>query len=537
MLLGLLGWEAAATRSEYVTRSLVWATLVVALAALAHYRWRRRRLLELAAKIPGPPGLPIVGNVFDVLGDSETTVKRAQEQFDTYQPTFRFWLGHQLLVALTDPRDLEMILGNNKYLDKSHFYRVFHPLGGQGVFSAASDKWRRNRKIIAPAFNFSFLIQFVSIFHAMAMRMVRKMESRADGRSFDAYKLVELCTLDAIAQTAMGVDVHAQDDDKHPWIQAIRASFKITRKRLLMPWLMNDYIFALTKDYRIQNEALRVVNSFAQSVITQKKQEYHDKKKSGAISSDTDDLGVKKRQTFLEHFIERSEGETGCALTDTEIRDEVVTLLIAGQDTTATENCFTLLLLAVHQEWQDAVIQELQDIMGDDPSTCPTYNDLNEMKILERVIKETLRLYPSAPFIGRDIEEEIELPSGYTLPAGCTVMLGLHGAHRLAEYWPDPEKFDPDRHLPDRIATRHPYAFVPFSGGPRNCLGLKYAMLQMKTILSTVLRHFHVYPGEQCESQEKFRLQVDFSMTVAGGHNIRLKPRKPKSAAATVRSL
>ncbi|KAK3915318.1 Cytochrome P450 4C1 [Frankliniella fusca] len=536
------GFGASATRPEMLTSALIVGALSAAVLYYMVYSWKRRRMYALAAKIPGPTGLPVIGNVFDVVGDTEETVRKTMAQFRQYQPTYKYWLGPLLLVALTDPRDLEIVLNNYKYTDKSHFYNVFHPLGGQGVFNAAGDKWRRNRKIIAPAFNFNFLVQFVTIFHAMAMRLVGKMKARADGQSFDSYKLVELCTLDAIALTAMGVDVNAQDDDNSEWIRAIRRCFQITRERLVKPWLLPDATFYLTRDAKDQQKCLDIVNKFAHEVISRKKAEYrkakaeldadpvaskaaaHEREQSRLRQDDDEDIGVRKKQTFLELLIERSESEDGCALTDVELRDEVVTLLIAGQDTTATDNCFNLLMLALHQDVQEAVHQELVDIMGEDPTTCPTYNDLNQMKHLERVIKETLRLYPSAPFIGRDLDHELDV-TDYRLPAGCTVLLGLYGTHRLAEYWPEPDKFDPDRFLPERSVGRHPYAFVPFSGGPRNCVGQKYAMLQMKTILSTVIRHFQILPGKDCESMDKFRLQVDFSMTVAGGHNIRLVPR------------
>ncbi|XP_034242913.1 cytochrome P450 4C1-like [Thrips palmi] len=549
----LAGFGASATRPEMLTTALIVGALGVALVYYMAFRWRRRRMYELAAKIPGPTGLPVIGNVFDVVGDTEETVRKTMAQFHQYRPTYKYWLGPLLLVALTDPRDLEIVLNNYKYTDKSHFYEVFHPLGGQGVFNAAGEQWRRNRKIIAPAFNFNFLVQFVGVFHAMAMRLVGKMKARGEGESFDSYKLVELCTLDAIALTAMGVDVNAQDDDNSEWIRAIRRCFQITRERLVKPWLLPDATFYLTPYARDQKKCLAVVNKFAHEVITRKKAEFRsakaelDKDPAAAkreaaeraertrIQDDDEEIGARKRQTFLELLIERSESEDGCALTDNELRDEVVTLLIAGQDTTATDNCFNLLMLALHPEVQEAVHQELVDIMGDDPTTCPTYNDLNQMKHLERVIKETLRLYPSAPFIGRDLDHELDV-TNHRLPAGCTVLLGLYGTHRLPEHWPEPDKFDPDRFLPERSVGRHPYAFVPFSGGPRNCVGQKYAMLQMKTILSTVIRHFQILPGKDCESMAKFRLQVDFSMTVAGGHNIRLMPRH-KGLPAEMRSL
>lgn len=153
------------------------------------------------------------------------------------------------------------------------------------------------------------------------------------------------------------------------------------------------------------------------------------------------------------------------------------------------------------------------------------------MKYLERAMMETLRMYPPVPVIARHMKEELKLVSGdYIIPAGATVVVATYKLHRLESIYPNPDRFDPDNFLPERQANRHYYAFIPFSAGPRSCVGRKYAMLKLKVILSTVLRQFRVYSDI---SEDEFRLQADIILKREEGFQIRLEPRKPKSTPAT----
>lgn len=143
---------------------------------------------------------------------------------------------------------------------------------------------------------------------------------------------------------------------------------------------------------------------------------------------------------------------------------------------------------------------------------------------------ETLRMYPPVPIIARHMKEELKLASAdYTIPAGATVVVGTYKLHRNETIYPNATVFDPDNFLPERQANRHYYAFIPFSAGPRSCVGRKYAMLKLKVILSTVLRQFRVYSDM---TEEQFRLQADIILKREEGFKIRLEPRKPKAKQA-----
>ncbi|XP_075227554.1 cytochrome P450 4C1-like [Lycorma delicatula] len=166
--------------------------------------------------------------------------------------------------------------------------------------------------------------------------------------------------------------------------------------------------------------------------------------------------------------------------------------MFGGHDTTTSAVGFALHLLMKHPKVQDKVVEELNQIFGDSNRPA-TFHDLKNMKYLKRVIQETLRMYTSIPIIFRQITEDVQL-SSYILPKGSTVCLFLHKLHYDPKLFPEPDVFNPDRFLPDVVKSRHPYAYCPFSAGSRNCIGQRFGMLEIKVIISGILRKFKILP-------------------------------------------
>uniref|UniRef100_A0A182QEP1 Cytochrome P450 n=1 Tax=Anopheles farauti TaxID=69004 RepID=A0A182QEP1_9DIPT len=162
-----------------------------------------------------------------------------------------------------------------------------------------------------------------------------------------------------------------------------------------------------------------------------------------------------------------------------------------GHDTTTAGISWVLFLLALHPDVQERVYEEIESIFPPGDDRPATVQDLNELRLLERCIKESLRLFPSVSFFGRTLSEDIEI-AGYHVPAGTIVGIHAYHVHRDERFYPEPEKFDPDRFLPENTEARHPYAYIPFSAGPRNCIGQKFALLEEKSIVSSVLRRFRL---------------------------------------------
>lgn len=236
------------------------------------------------------------------------------------------------------------------------------------------------------------------------------------------------------------------------------------------------------------------------------------------IEDDTD-FGRKKRLAFLDLLIEAS--LDGKVLSNEDIREEVDTFMFEGHDTTSAAICWSLHLLGSHPEIQDRVVEELDSIFGDDKDRPFTMMDLLKMKYLECCIKEALRLYPSVPLIARQINEDVQLGE-YTIPAGTTAMIVTYMLHRNPEIYPKPDQFNPDRFLPQNCYGRHPYAYIPFSAGPRNCIGQKFAILEEKSVLSSILRKYRV---EAIDRREDLTLLGELILRPKDGIHLKIVPR------------
>ncbi|EFN67210.1 Cytochrome P450 4g15 [Camponotus floridanus] len=239
---------------------------------------------------------------------------------------------------------------------------------------------------------------------------------------------------------------------------------------------------------------------------------------------DENDIGEKRRLAFLEMMIDLK--KNGEKMTDKEIWEEVNTIMFEGHDTTAAGSSFTLCALGNHQDIQARVHEELDTIFGDSDRQC-TFQDTLEMKYLERVILESLRLFPPVPLIARKLNEDVQIITGdYILPKDATIVIPQFIVHRAEKYYPNPTVFNPDNFLPEKMQQRHYYAFIPFSAGPRSCVGRKYAMLKLKVLLSTILRNYRVISNV---ADDNFVLQADIILKRHDGFKIKLEPRKPVS--------
>lgn len=247
--------------------------------------------------------------------------------------------------------------------------------------------------------------------------------------------------------------------------------------RIYSPLLWPDFIFQRTKDGRQQKKDLEVLHSFTQSVI-------RDRMKS--INTDT-----KKRMAFLDVLL-AARTVDGEKLSFSGIQEEVDTFMFEGHDTTSAAMVWTLYLLGRHPDIQRKVQKEIDDVTDGDKTRPFTANDLSKLEYLEQVIKESLRVYPSVFVFARVTSEECVV-DGYTIPKGTNLQVFSYNIHRNCNVWKDIEKFDPDRFSRANSVGRHPYSYIPFSAGPRNCIGQRFALMEEKVIIGQLLRHYDIH--------------------------------------------
>ncbi|XP_071644098.1 cytochrome P450 4g15 [Temnothorax longispinosus] len=551
--------SAAAAASTGTSASIVFLSLLVPALVLyyIYFKISRRHMIELAEKIPGPEGLPVIGNALLLLGSSDTMFRNLYRKSFEYDQIIKLWLGPKLLVFLMDPRDVEIILSSHVYIDKSTEYRFFQPWLGNGLLISTGPKWRAHRKLIAPTFHLNVLKSFIDLFNANSRAVVERMRKEGD-KEFDCHDYMSECTVEILLETAMGVSKSTQDRSGFEYAMAVMKMCDILHLRHTKVWLRPDWLFNLTKYGKDQIRLLEIIHGLTKKVIARKKQEFKSGKrniiddsvqngnaKTAKVTSveglsfgqaaglkddldvDDNDVGEKKRQAFLDLLMEA--GQNGSILTDEEVKEQVDTIMFEGHDTTAAASSFFLSMMGCHPDIQEKVIQEVDEIFGDSDRPA-TFQDTLEMKYLERCLMETLRMYPPVPVIARTINTDLKLASGdYTIPAGTTVVVTTFKMHRQPHIYPNPEVFNPDNFLPEKTANRHYYAFVPFSAGPRSCVGRKYAMLKLKIILSTIMRNFRVKSDIK---ESDFRLQADIILKRAEGFKIRLEPRNRATATA-----
>ncbi|KAI2474060.1 hypothetical protein C4B38_000147 [Diabrotica virgifera virgifera] len=548
------------TETSSILTSNIPLILIGIISVLLGYQYwfKNQRYVQMGNKFPGPATLPFIGNAHLAFGKSAHGLfELAMAYYKELQiDVGRIWLGPRLIIGVANADDIEIILGNSVHLEKSPDYGLFEPWLGDGLLISKGEKWRSHRKMIAPTFHTSILKSFMPVFNRNATALVETFR-KEQGKVFDCHDYLSSTTVDTLLETAMGVTKEHDSKAGFDYAMAVMRMCNILHLRHMKFWLRPDTIFNFTKLSNIQVNLLKVIHDLTNGTIKRKKANYFEREKSGEKSlyeqavktsqfdekqgnlietrdlmsnllrddldeNEENDVGEKKRLAFLDYLIEASQTK-GNALSDKEINEEVNTIMFEGHDTTAAASSFVISLLGIHQDVQERAFNELKEIFSDNLHRPVTFNDTLHMKYLERVILESLRMYPPVPMIARKVNEDVKLASGdYTIPAGTTVIVSQYILHRNEKYYKNPTVFDPDNFLPEKCQERPYYAFIPFSAGPRSCVGRKYAMLKLKVLLADVIRKFHI---ESVDKETDFRLQGDIILKREEGFRVKVTER------------
>ncbi|XP_029163052.1 cytochrome P450 4C1-like [Nylanderia fulva] len=400
---------------------------------------------------------------------------------------FVYWIGLNPFISIYKPEFIETILPSTVNIEKGETYKLLHSWLGMGLLTSTGKQWFHDRKLIGPTFHFSILDQFAIVMSEKSEILTKCLEkevAKNPGKAINIFPFCNNVALDVICETAMGVDVRAQEVETM-YTTTIHRNSVLILKRLFQPWLWSEWAYNLVPTGKEYKSAVNRLHKFTNEVISKKK--IARESQNGFVKSENEDededidMRKRKRKAFLDLLLDQNEKDEA-PLTDDEVRAQVDTFMFEGHDTTAVAITWTLFLLGNNLEQQEKVHQELDEVFQDS-ETPATVKELSQLKYLERVIKETLRIFPSVPFIFRKLTEDVKI-GDYTLPKDTTVSIEILFTQTNPEVWPDPEKFDPDRFLPENVRNRNPYAYIPFSAGPRNCIGQRFALLEEKTILT-----------------------------------------------------
>ncbi|XP_043362707.1 cytochrome P450 4F22 isoform X1 [Dermochelys coriacea] len=433
---------------------------------------RRNWLLgHLGMFIPGEEGLSLV---------SQTVASFSQ--------AFVTWMGPFLpVLSLVHPVFLKPITTASAAIAPKDyvFYGFLKPWLGDGLLLSNGPKWVRHRRMLTPAFHFDILKPYVKIFnqstdimHAKWHRLV------ASGfTSLDMFGQISLMTLDSLQKCVFSYNSNCQETPSD-YIAAILELSSLVVRRQHRLLLHCDFLYRLSPDGRRFRRACDTVHRFTANVVQRRHQ---------ALSRLGREAWLKSNQGRTVDFIDillLAKDEDGQDLSDEDIAAEANTFMFEGHDTTASGLSWVLYNLACHPEYQERCREEIKDLMRDKESEEVEWEDLSQMPFSTMCIKESLRLHPPVTAVSRRCTEDIKLPDGRVLPKGNICLISIYGTHHNPAVWPEPQVYNPHRFDPENSKNQPPLAFMPFSAGPRNCIGQNFAMTEMKVVLALTLLRF-----------------------------------------------
>ncbi|KAH0807216.1 hypothetical protein GEV33_015575 [Tenebrio molitor] len=459
----------------------------------------------------------LVGNMTHLQTDTENIFNRLREWRRNFYPMYKFFAVHVIAANILTPEDCELVMSNPVHSEKGKIYDLLHNWLKDGLLTSNGSKWQTRRRILTPAFHFNILQQFILVFNEEADKLVEAFRSECKKSYINITPHVAQFTLKTITETAMGTKLHFNTQKEINYKEAVYEIGRILLYRLSHPWFIEQVINFFSPWYLQERRVTKTLHTFTKEVISDREKNFKDVE---LPAEEHDVYKGKKRLAMLDLLLSAKNKEG--TIDNAGIQEEVDTFMFEGHDTTAMALGFSLMLLASHKHIQELVVQEMREVLGD-LRKKPTYNDLQSLKYMERCIKESLRLYPSVHFISRTLGADLKTHSGYFLPKGTPVVIHIYDVHHDPEIYPDPEKFDPDRFLPENCQNRHPFAYLPFSAGPRNCIGQKFAMLELKAALCAVLGSFVLEP---IDTPETVVVVVDIVLRTKEGIKVKFVPRE-----------
>jgi cytochrome P450 len=444
-----------------------------------------RRLPGALRELPTMPRrLPLVGHLLSYVRDPLSFFERAAR----LGPFAFVDLMGMHAVLVNDPEVVEAIcVTHNRQFKKDQFARDLQRVLGMGLLTSDGDFWRRQRRLAQPAFH----RERIAGYSATMVELTRASVDRwRDGQERDAHQDMMGLTLEIVGKTLFGADIGARAREIGDALESVTSRYADALAMGIPHW--DRLPTPMNRRFRAAVRSLdRIVRDLLRS------------HRAGTTGDGQDLLSM----------LMAVRDEDGSAMSDDQLRDETITLLLAGHETTALVLTFTLMLLSQHPELRARLEAEVDEVLAGRPAT---HADLPRLVVAERIVRESMRLYPPAWSIGREAIEDVEL-AGRRFPAGTWFWMLPWTMHRDARWFEMPTRFDPDRWSGD-LGKRLPrFAYFPFGGGPRQCIGNAFAMMEAVLCLVTIVAHarLDVVPG--------YRLELFPAVTLRPKHGLAVR--------------
>jgi cytochrome P450 len=430
---------------------------------------------------PSPKGHWLLGNFPDfrrnILGFFEQSIRQ-------YGDVVRFRLPNMPAYLIAHPNDIEYVLVTaNRNFKKHKVWRQLAGVFGNGLLTSEGDFWIRQRRLAQPAFHRNQIANYGKIMVEFTQRML---ENWHDGEIVDVHEEMMTLTMQIVAKTLFNADVSKDAKDVGNAMDIVMHEFQA---RFGRPFVIPDFI-PTPGNLRFRKANQRF-NQTVYEIIRARR----------SSGEDAGDL-----LSMLLH----AQDEDGSRMTDLQLRDEIITLFLAGHETTANALSWTFYVLSNRAEIEAKLIEEIKGTLGERPATI---SDLEKLKYAEMVILESMRLYPPAYGFGREAINDCEI-GGYYVPAGTTIFMSQYVTQRDPRFFENPLEFRPERWENDFAKKIPKYAYFPFSGGPRQCIGNSFAMMEAILLLVTVLQnsHLELVPNHPVEPQATITMRPKYGL-------------------------
>ena len=403
---------------------------------------------------------------------------------------FMCWRGLIDVYLVNHPDYLRPVLaqGYKRFSKRTIDYLVLAQVMGNGLVSNDGPHWVKQRRLMQPMFASRNVNRFDETINSLTSTMMDHWQARTGGEAFHVDREMHRLAFRIVGATLFGSDIERHSEEVARILEVVNLRPQELRALMtLHSWIPTPYNL---KWKRAKKRLDGIVYAMIEA-----------RRRAGAGESD-----------LLDRLLAARDEETGEGMDETQMRDEVVTLLLAGHETSANALTWTLYLLDANPAVEARLAEELAARLNGAPATAA---DLPRIPYLKQVVQESIRLYPPVWAYARRSEHEVEF-GGYLLPADSYVGVVPWALHRHPDFWPDAERFDPDRFAPKQGEGRHSYCYLPFAAGPRTCIGAGFAMLETQLVLAQILQRFRVrvVPGHPIEALAKVTLKPRHGMPV-----------------------
>jgi cytochrome P450 len=423
---------------------------------------------QRTSRPPQVAGSPIIGSTRAFTRDPIAFVMHAAAQGDVVE----FRLGNRTFYLVNHPDGVKRVLqDNNQNYDKGGFQiEILRRFIGEGLLLSDGDAWLRQRRLMQPLFHQRYLAQFADTIVAMTRERVR---GWTNGATVDVREEMPRLTLDVVTQILFSTQVPGDRQDLGRALEVLLGEVSYRFENPLYPPLWVPF----TRNRRVHTN-FAVLEPVINRIIAERRTLL-------AAQPEAD-----WPPDLLTLLMTARDEDTGAGMNDKELRDEVLTLFVAGHETTATALMWCWYLLGLNPDAEQRLHAEVDSGLRGSPATA---GDLPSLPYTRMLFEESLRLYPPLWLTNRRAVDDDKL-LGYHVPAGTLLLLSPYAMHRRADLWPEPDCFDPDRFSPASSVERPKFAFFPFGGGPHLCIGRGLAYMEAQLILTTVAQHCRLLP-------------------------------------------